>query len=38
MAEADRCFAAFDGPEIVGTAGAYTIPMTVPGDDRRSGS
>jgi predicted acetyltransferase len=31
MAEPDRCFAAFDGPEIVGTAGAFTMPMTVPG-------
>jgi len=31
MAEPDRCFAAFDGPQIVGTAGAYTMPMTIPG-------
>ena len=31
MAEVDRCFAAFDGPEIVGTAAAFTMPMTVPG-------
>jgi len=31
MAEPDRSFAAFDGPEIVGTAGAYTMPMTIPG-------
>src|SRR4029450_1282557 len=31
MAEPDRCFAAFDGPDIVGTGGAYTMPMTVPG-------
>ncbi|MGH3141719.1 MAG: GNAT family N-acetyltransferase, partial [Gaiellales bacterium] len=31
MAEMDRCFAAFDGPEIVGTAAAFTMPMTVPG-------
>jgi predicted acetyltransferase len=31
MAESDRCFAAFDGPDIVGTGGAYTMPMTVPG-------
>jgi predicted acetyltransferase len=31
MAEPDRCFAAFDGPEIVGTAAAFTMPMTVPG-------
>ena len=31
MAEPDRCFAAFDGPEIVGTAAAFSMPMTVPG-------
>jgi hypothetical protein len=31
MAEVDRCFAAFDGPGIVGTAAAFTMPMTVPG-------
>lgn len=31
MVEPDRCFAAFDGPEIVGTAGAFTMPMTIPG-------
>lgn len=37
MAEADRCFAAFDGPEIVGTAGAYTMPMTVPGGELEVG-
>jgi len=33
MAEMDRCFAAFDGPEIVGTAAAFTMPMTVPGGE-----
>ena len=31
LAEPDRCFAAFDGPDIVGTAGAFTMPVTVPG-------
>jgi predicted acetyltransferase len=31
IAEPDRNFAAFDGPDIVGTAGAFTMPMTVPG-------
>ncbi|HET7928876.1 MAG TPA: GNAT family N-acetyltransferase [Actinomycetota bacterium] len=31
LAEPDRNFAAFDGPDIVGTAGAFTMPMTVPG-------
>ncbi|HEY7756547.1 MAG TPA: GNAT family N-acetyltransferase [Actinomycetota bacterium] len=31
LAELDRCFAAFDGPEIVGTAAAFTMPMAVPG-------
>jgi predicted acetyltransferase len=33
LAEPDRCFAAFDGPELVGTAGAFTMPMTVPGGE-----
>jgi predicted acetyltransferase len=33
LAEPDRCFAAFEGPEIVGTAGAFTMPMTVPGGE-----
>ena len=37
MAEPDRCFAAFDGPEIVGTAGAYTMPMTIPGGETEVG-
>ena len=37
MAEPDRCFAAFDGPEIVGTAGAYTMPMTIPGGEMEVG-
>jgi predicted acetyltransferase len=37
MVEPDRCFAAFDGPEIVGTAGAYTMPMTVPGGQTEVG-
>jgi predicted acetyltransferase len=31
IAEPDRNVAAFDGPDIVGTAGAFTMPMTVPG-------
>ena len=31
------CFAAFDGPEIVGTSGAYTMPMTVPGGQTEVG-
>ncbi|HJY32767.1 MAG TPA: GNAT family N-acetyltransferase, partial [Actinomycetota bacterium] len=26
IAEPDRNFAAFDGPDIVGTAGAFTMP------------
>ncbi|HET9249755.1 MAG TPA: GNAT family N-acetyltransferase [Actinomycetota bacterium] len=37
MAEPDRCFAAFDGAQIVGTAGAYTMPMTVPGSQTEVG-
>jgi predicted acetyltransferase len=37
LAEPDRCFAAFDGPEIVGTAGAYTMPMTIPGGETEVG-
>src|SRR4029453_395072 len=37
MAEPDRCFAAFDGSEIVGTAGAYTMPMTIPGGQTEVG-
>jgi predicted acetyltransferase len=31
IAEPDRNFAAFEGPDIVGTAGAFTMPMTIPG-------
>ncbi len=31
LAEPDRCVAAFDGLDIVGTAGAFTMPMTIPG-------
>jgi predicted acetyltransferase len=31
IAEPERNFAAFDGPDIVGTAGAFTMPMTIPG-------
>jgi predicted acetyltransferase len=30
--EFDRSLAAFDGPDMVGTAGAFTFRMTVPGD------
>ena len=37
IAEPDRNFAAFDGPDIVGTAGAFTMPMTVPGGRGRGG-
>lgn len=33
LVEYDRSFAAFDGPEIVGTAAAFTMPMTVPGGE-----
>jgi predicted acetyltransferase len=33
LAEPDRCFAAFDGPDIVGTTGVFTMPMTVPGGE-----
>jgi predicted acetyltransferase len=33
IAEPDRNFAAFDGPDIVGTAGAFTMPITVPGGE-----
>jgi predicted acetyltransferase len=33
LVEYDRAFAAFDGPEIVGTTAAYTMPMTVPGGE-----
>jgi predicted acetyltransferase len=31
--EYDRAFAAFDGPEIVGTTAAFTMPMTIPGGE-----
>src|SRR5262245_4437429 len=31
IAEPERNVAAFDGPDIVGTAGAFTMPMTLPG-------
>src|SRR5262245_8745702 len=31
IAEPQRNFAAFDGPDIVGTAGAFTMPMSIPG-------
>jgi predicted acetyltransferase len=31
LAEPERYFAAFDGPDIVGTAGAFTMPLTIPG-------
>jgi predicted acetyltransferase len=35
--EPERSFAAFDGEEIVGTAGVFTMPMTVPGGELRIG-
>jgi predicted acetyltransferase len=35
--EPDRSFAAFDGERIVGTAGAFTMPMTVPGGELEIG-
>lgn len=37
LAELDRCFAAFDGNEVVGTAAVFTMPMTVPGGDLEVG-
>ena len=37
IAEPDRYFAAFDGPDIVGTAGAFTMPMTIPGGETTVG-
>jgi len=37
MAEPDRCLAAFDGPQIVGTAGVFTMPMTCPGGELEVG-
>ena len=33
IAEPERNFAAFDGPDIIGTAGAFTMPMTAPGTE-----
>jgi len=33
ISEPDRNFAAFDGADIVGTAGAFTMPITVPGGE-----
>ena len=33
IAEPDRNVAAFDGPDIVGTAGAFTMPITIPGGE-----
>lgn len=33
LIEYDRAFAAFDGPEIVGATAAFTMPITVPGDE-----
>jgi predicted acetyltransferase len=33
LARLDRCFAAFDGQELVGTAGVYEMPMSVPGGE-----
>src|SRR5262245_4166950 len=33
IAEPDRNFAAFDGPDIVGTSGAFTMPITIPGGE-----
>jgi predicted acetyltransferase len=33
LIEYDRAFAAFDGPEIVGTTAAFTMPITVPGGE-----
>jgi predicted acetyltransferase len=33
LAELDRTYGAFDGDRIVGTAAAFTMPMTVPGGD-----
>ncbi|MGZ8611836.1 MAG: GNAT family N-acetyltransferase [Actinomycetota bacterium] len=33
LAELDRSYAAFDGPEMVGTAAVFTMPMAVPGGE-----
>jgi predicted acetyltransferase len=35
--EPERSFAAFDGEDIVGTAGVFTMPMTVPGGELEIG-
>jgi predicted acetyltransferase len=37
LAEPDRCFAAFEGPDIVGTTGVFTMPITVPGGELEVG-
>jgi predicted acetyltransferase len=37
LAEPERYFAAFDGPDIVGTAGAFTMPITIPGGTTTAG-
>ena len=37
LVELDRCFAAFDGDEIVGTAAVITMPMTIPGGELEVG-
>jgi predicted acetyltransferase len=37
IAEPERCIAAFDGPEIVGTAAALTMSLTVPGAETEIG-
>ena len=33
MAEPERSMAAFDGPDIVGTSSAFTMPMSCPGGE-----
>ena len=33
LVEYERSFAAFDGPDIVGTGATFTMPMTVPGGE-----
>lgn len=33
LVEYERSYAAYDGPEIVGTAAVFTMPMTVPGGE-----
>src|SRR5439155_22339812 len=32
LTELDRTLVAYDGPQLVGTAGAFSLQMTVPGD------